>query len=786
MVNTIKNGDVKLDAQSEVCIAGGQRDYHHAPQMKKLYLACVAALCSSAVLVQPALGQETAPVNTAAPAVPETPAAPLASQEGIAEVKVTALRVESLASRTPVALTAVSGDSLRNSGVSNPTALGDLVPNLSITRGNGLQITIRGVTSSDGSEKGDPSAAFLLDGVYIARPQVQETSFFDIARIEVLRGPQGTLYGRNTTAGVVNVISNRPVESFEAAANVAYGAFNTKQADAMVNIPVSESFALRAAASFDGRDSYLYPSPGERFSFDPFKKNASARVQGLFTISPDINFLVKADYSSLKGNPLQSVRGIGFFNVTVPRNPVPLSESTRSLSTVGYLTQQQGAMNNTTSGLSGELNWNLGPVSMTYLGSFRDFKRDEAITTLLGGPVASQFNGTYRQNSQELRFATNDKGAFQGQAGVYYFKEKSDINFMLFNALPGVPFYGFPQDPVINETYAVFGQGTYKLNPVMRLTLGARYSHDDKSRIGGTVKQQTAVFNPATDTELLNAAQTTSSKVTYRAGLEYDLNERTLAYGTFSTGYKAGGFNDGCAAGAVINGVACNQPRPANVLYYAPETLNSYEVGLKTRLANNKVRINTSAFYYDYKNLQLSQLVVLNGGPSAQTSNAGKAKVQGVEVEAIVAPAPGHRLDASYAFLDAHYTEYFPLAASSVAADRSLSYAGRPLDRSPRNVVSAGYTYTHPLDAGNIVFGIRSRWSSSYVLTAFGTPAQYQQGAASATDVTLTYNAPGKAWYVQGYGKNLEDKVRITGTDSRANFTLSDPRTYGVRAGMRF
>lgn len=727
-----------------------------------------------------AVAQDQQAQDIPAPQQPATETLPSESATG--DIVVTAQRTQSLASRTPIALSAIAGDTLRTSGVTNPTALGDQVPNLAITRANGLQITIRGITSSDGSEKGDPSAAFLLDGIYIARPQVQETSFFDIARVEVLRGPQGTLYGRNTTAGVVNVISNKPSHAFEATVNGTYGNFGTVQADAMINVPVNDWLALRASGSYDRRDSYLRPSAGERFDFDPFKKNLSGRLQALIEPNSDVSLLLKADYSSLKGNPLQSVRGIRFFNVTNPREPVRLPASSKELRTLGYLTAQQGDMDNETWGVSGELNWDLGPIAMTYLGSYREFTRDEAYTQLLATPVPATFEGTYRQNSQELRFATTGDGPLKLQAGAYYFREKSGISFFLRDALPGVPFYGFPQDPVINKTYAFFAQGTYSLTERLRATLGARYSHDDKSRIGGTVRQQTPVYNPATDSVLINAAAVTSSKVTYRAGVEYDAGDTSLLYGTFSTGYKAGGFNDGCEAGAVINGTLCNQVRPLDVLYYKPETLSAYEVGLKTRFAGNAVRLNASAFFYDYKNLQLNQLTIVNGGPSSVTSNAAKARVKGVEVEATLTPSERNRVDLTFTYLDAHYVDYQPLRATNPA----LSYAGRSLDRSPKVVVAAGYSYTLPVGEGDIVFGVRTRLSDSYVLTAFSTPAQYVQPSFTQTDVTATYNAPGRKWYVQAFGKNLEDQVNITATDSRGYMTTSDPRTYGVRGGVRF
>ena len=234
------------------------------------------------------------------------------------DIVVTAQRFASLASKTPVALTAIEGDQLIKQGVANPADLGDQVPNLSIVRNNGLQITIRGVTSNDNTEKGDPSAAFLLDGVYIARPQAQEVSFYDIDRVEVLRGPQGTLYGRNTTAGVINVITNRPQPFVEGAANLTIANFGTLRTDAMVNVPLGDWAAFRIAGAVEKRDSYLIEEPGDTSELDPFKENYSVRGQGLFQLGASAELLLRADYSDLNGRPQTIVRATNFYAPSQP------------------------------------------------------------------------------------------------------------------------------------------------------------------------------------------------------------------------------------------------------------------------------------------------------------------------------------------------------------------------------------------------------------------------------------------------------------------------------------
>jgi iron complex outermembrane receptor protein len=726
-------------------------------------LACVIA---SALATTPARGQQSQ--------------APDAG-DAFNEVVVTAQRVAEPLSKTPLAVTAISGDSLRSQGVTDPTRLGEHIPNVSIDRANGLQITIRGVTSTDGTEKGDPSAAFLLDGVFIARPQVQEVSFFDIDRVEVLRGPQGTLYGRNTTAGVVNVIANRPTRSFEAAVNTALGNFGTRQLDGMVNLPVNSVWALRGAVSYDERDSYLRTNPGDSHTIDPFKKNISARLQALAAFSDTLTLLLRADYARLRGTPGgNSVRGTNFYDLTDPQNPAYIGGSSDRERTITYNLGAQGDLRNSTWGLSSELVWDLGTLEMTYVGSYRRFRRDEDLPVNVGVSVAGAFAGHYWQNSQELRFATRGSRRFKAQFGGYYFKERSGIRFYIFDLV--APVYGFPQDPTIAESYAAFGQGTYSFTEQLRLTAGARYSHDDKSRVGGTVMQQTLTFNPATDSKLQNSAAATFEKTTWRIGLEYDLNDRSLLYGSVATGYKAGGFNDGCEAGTVTRGLACNQPRPLAQLYYQPETLTAYELGVKTRLAQNLLQLSAAAFHYDYENLQLSTVANYGGGPAQTTTNAAKSTVNGLELEATLAPNARNRIELGATYLDATYDDYFPRGVGTPP-----DYSGRDLDRSPHSTLSAGYAHTWPAANGaSIVAGVRSRWSDSYVVTAFATPAQYRQPSYHKTDVTLTYTAHDDNWYVQAFAKNLENEIVVTGADSYANITPGDPRTFGLRAGFRF
>ncbi|MDF0544309.1 TonB-dependent receptor [Sphingobium sp. H39-3-25] len=731
--------------------------------------------CSASVLAllaTPAIAQENA-------GSPE-PAA--------GDIIVTANRTESLLSKTPIAITAITGDGLRDAGVTNPTALAEQVPNVAIQRNNaGLQITIRGVTSSDVTEKGDPSAAFLLDGVYIARPQAQEVSFFDVARVEVLRGPQGTLYGRNTTAGVINVITNRPTFDFGGSAEVSYGNYNALQASTVLNLPASDRLAFRASVNFDQRDNYINFGPRTTSTADQFKKNLSVRLQGLYKWDSG-DLLLRGDYADIQGNVFDLVALRNFYGPTTTGvDPVHFDRSSD-----GYLSQDPNIgwdlfRRNSSKGIGLELNQDIGPLTLTYVGSYRNFKRNESdarITPDASSSYRVQYYADYNQQSHELRFATNGSGPLKLQFGGYYFKEDSDLSLLINLGRPNPgpngdgTSSGFFQGPTKAESYAFFGQSTYSFTDSLRLTGGIRYSHDTKSRIGRTISCA-SYFNctPASTSVPNNNAEGTFSKTTWRVGLDYDVSSRTLLYGSVASGYKAGGFNDGCEIGT---GPGC--AFSADTLYYDPETLTAYEAGVKTRLFDDLIRLNLAGFYYDYNDIQLTQVVDDCGGgiTCRVTQNGGKAKVKGIEAETVFQLTDNDRIDVSATYLDAHYSNF---------SIPPYDFAGKPLDHSPKWTVSGGYQHTFPLEnGGRVTAGVRSFASAKYSLISIGTANFYHQPSFSKTDVTVTYKAPDDRWFLQGFIKNIENNVIVNAITigTRSAVAAGDPRTFGARAGVKF
>jgi iron complex outermembrane receptor protein len=727
----------------------------------------------------------------AAPALAADDTGTATAQPSSDDIIVTANRTESLLSKTPIAMTAVAGTELAKAGISNPTQLDSVVPNVAINRNNGLQITIRGVTSTDNTEKGDPSAAFMLNGVYIARPQSQEVSFFDIERVEVLRGPQGTLYGRNSTAGVVNVLSARPRFAWGGSLEASYGSYNAFNMTGVINAPLTSTLALRAAVNVDRRDNYLYDgNAGDGVTLDPFKKNVSGRLSLLWEPRDDLSIYVVGDYSKARGTVDTTVPPSNFYSniVTGARStfdaPTFLDRSSRDYRTLAVAQGQQSNRHNDDKGVMGEVNYDIGNVRATYVGSYREFDRDE-IFNYANGAVMARFPGLYWQTSHELRLALTGDGPLQLQVGGYYFKEKSNIVLELYNLVGANTAFGFLRNPTISENKSAFGQASYKVAEGLKLTAGIRYSSDTKSRYGSTVIDTysaiTSAYSLGTfisrSVQEVTAAKRTFGKTTWRLGVDYD-TPLGLVFASVSTGYKAGGFNDGCEVGT---GTGCTQNAAA--LYYQPETLTAYEAGVKFRISP-AVRFNGTVFHYDYKGLQLSQTANICGPggnlPCQVTRNAASAKVDGIELDTELRPIRNLSINLSLNYLNARYTRFVPTPG--------VDFAGRPLDRSPKWSGSAGLDYTIPVGEGKVVASAKTRFSSRYELTDQGNFAYFFQPSYTKSDLALTYSAPSDRFFVSAYVHNLEDRITVTNVTAGffGNVNFADPRVFGARAGIKF
>lgn len=756
------------------------------------------AQCLIAMLAVPTLA--VAVESAAAPATASSSDQPHADDQyaELGEIVVTAQRVQSTESKTPISMDAISGEQLTQQGLVTVADLNGYAQNLNVQENySGIQFTIRGVTNSNGSTLNDPAVAFMLDGIYIPRETTpMYLGFYDVDRIEVLRGPQGTLWGRNTTAGVVNVITNSPnLTTTEFSVMASVGNYGATQDQFMANIPVTDRFAVRAALSYDRRDTYLNKTSTDPFSMNPAKGDLAGRLSALWKVTDDVTLNVKTDYANVDDVFFYWVPVTNFYRSPTTSNPVYNYENpiyfnggtTAQLSTNAFQQYWQYGTSAQTWGISPQLDWVLGPLQMTYLASFREQHEHY----IYGAPLTPTYAmpniyvSSDQTDSQELRFATTEAGPFQAQFGLYYFREALDDNWSVYD-FPEILHFGYlstGSEPQVNKSYAGFAQATYSILPPLRLTAGLRESHDEKDYFSESVTNTQPFPNPATNVITPSFATLKSSKLTWRAGVEYDVAQHTMAYATVSTGYKAGGVNSGCLQGTSRNGFECtgSLALPASVLFYQPETITSYEAGIKSKFADGRIYVTADGFHYDYNNLQLETVQLVGGLDIQATTNAAKASVSGVEFNGVWRPDAHNAFDLGLTYLDAEYGNYFPLGTGNPP-----NYKGRPLDDSPSYTANLGYTFTQPLSIGGTVeLSAHSYFSDSYVLSVVTIPVQYRQPAYHMTDANATYKFSGDKWYVQAYARNLENKIIVVNVNTNAAVP-SAPRTFGLRVGFNY
>lgn len=711
-----------------------------------------------------------------------------AQADPLPAVVVTAQKRSEDAVRVPAALSVISGQALLDQGTQSAMDLGERLPNVQTDRANGLQITMRGVTSPDGTEKGDPSAAFHLDGVYLARPQSLQGSFFDLARIEVLRGPQGTLYGRNATAGVINVVSMAPQPKLGARVALGLGDHQGRHVEGMVNVPLNPELALRVAVLRRVRDTELHNSVPSVFSPGGDSDETAARLQLLIKPLAGWRLLLSADQANEKGRVATRVPATQFYDLSNPLDPQPVDRGRAAQKDIALTPLLEPRQRLRHQGTRVELTVPieaLDQAEFTYLWAHRAIQRDADGTqplpvTLMPGlsvnlPVRVRWPGEYSQTSHEWRLASpvGAPGPWQWLLGLYAFDEASHGLFYTYGVPTVAPatVYGWDIQRTRAQSHAAFGQLGYQLNATTRLMLGARHTRDEKSRIGDTLFQQTEAYNPLTDLRLRDQAASRGSRSTWRLAADHQLSGEVMTWAALSTGYKSGSFNDGCEAVQA----GCNQPVPTDLLYYKPETVQALELGFKGRLNAQRLEWQASTFGYRYRDLQLNTVV----NNMQFTRNAARAQVRGAELEGRWGVTPADRMDLALAWLDAKYTEFVPVAG--------VSWAGRQLDRAPRSSVGLGYLRVQVLANGSrLEAGMGVVRSSAYVMSDTQVPVQYTQRAFHKLNARLAYVSPGERWRVTAWGRNLNDKITVTDFHPLGNVATSDGRRWGVQLEARY
>lgn len=756
----------------------------------KIKFLCTAALVVVGITPPVALAQ----VDSSASPTPAAGAAsgigaptPLSEDQrsdGITDIVVTAQRSATSLQRTPISIQVYTGEDLQRRGVADMRSLvqTDSSVNLNLSTGQPV-IAIRGVATQNATEVGDPAVSIASDGVFTNRPSGTFAAFYDIDRVEILRGPQGTLFGRNSTGGTINLITARPTDGDVGRITGEYGNYDQVAADGFANFGLAENVNARMSFTVRSRNGFRNNAPADNRGDDEDVK--SLRFQVAFAPTDRLSGWLLGQYTSVGGTgPVSQIAPFVFKNGVdgepVHEIPGELRESHRFPLYAQY--SQDLRRWEVRGGLTYDLS---GNISINYLGGYDkiNYLRVQAQNPYWGGVLNGPGNGTivpviYHNRerpetiNQEIRIGSSPRDRLFWQVGAYYFRESSDVvayteyNPGAATAQRGVEFL-YPE--VRSSSKALFAQATYALTDSLKLTGGVRYTWDKKSREGSFLLDEAETGLPFTIT-LPQSGATKSSKPTWLAGVDYQVNPDSLLYAKFSTGYKVGGFNS-----ATSN--------------YGPESVNAYEIGLKNNFLNNHLQLNIAAFRMDYSNQQVAQFLTGSQNTGSQTVNAGKSRIWGVELNTVVNARDLGNLSVSANYTHARYIDF--LASAGWDPTINIDFSGNRLPLSPEWSLSGQYQYPIELGSGAL---ITPRVAMKYQSKQFFSYTNYnstKQGSYALVDAGIDFAPSSKKWLLQAYVKNLFDKTILADATEFYSYndytvTYQAPRTYGMRLSYNF
>ena len=769
-------------------------------------------LATTLLAAAPAWAQTTEPA-------PDTAEAAAATAGD--EIVVVARRREERLVDVPIAVSALSAEQLSKSQALDVSGIQGTVPNVNLVQGRGTStnanIFIRGIGQPDALQTFDPAVGIYVDGVYISRIQGALFNLFDVERMEVLRGPQGTLYGKNTIGGAVNIVSRKPdLNDFRASGSVTYGSYDQWLVNGYLSAPlVTDRVALSVAGVYDKRDGLVTdPVTGREFND---RDTLAGRAILRLAATDDLELTLAADYTRIRtaptlGQATAPLIATSFTTGTRVLSPAyPLGRRFRYEARTSLAPDQGQELDH--AGIALTANWNLGGgLTLTSISAFRDLNSDAYIdidaTQLELGDV---FVGVRQQQfSQELQLKyESDK--LNGVFGLYYLREDVTSHQEayaddLFELTPATKFTftRFIDDDQRLDSYAAYGQLTYDFNDMISLTGGLRYTRETKryDRFTRTASNLAALNNLTFRfPDNLPAPFNTTNEVTFdawtpSATLSIKPSRDTLLYASASRGFKSGGFNGRVNSlndvTEIVNGTAVVRP------FFEPETVWTYEAGAKGTFLGGRVSVSGAAFYSDYKNFQARVGAGNNTGAAGgalPVLNAGKLRIWGLESEIAVRPVPQWSIRSSFGYLNAKYLE-FDDARRAPAASFSCNPTGQAIVCKPAFAPPITYSlasdYAIPLgDAGSLTLGGDVRFVDQQFLSVDNRPGLYEDGYY-LLNAFVQYDAPGGRYYLRGGVKNLTkqlyktDGQEFSSVGNIQTVYYGDPRTWSVTAGFRF
>ena len=709
-------------------------------------------------------------------------AAPPEAAATLEEVIVTAQKRSERLTDVPASIASVGADQIAATGAQRVSEVGNYVPNVTISGDDalGASVSIRGVGAGSRNIGFDSRVGVYLDGVYLGQSPAVDQELLGIERVEVLRGPQGALFGKNTVAGALNLITSRPSETFSGQAVVRLGNLDLRQAQARITGPLTDGVTAALSVGKIERDGFIKNVlDGHTLaSRDTLSYRAQLQIDRIenLQIYATVDGLRGRERANL-GNPLTDTFATQLDTITPATDAVSLNHSTPDKRDIF--------------GSSVELTYNLpGDLSLKSITSYRD-TRFHTVRDVDGSPLDFlyvDYADRYKQTTQEFQLISPKGGKLEYLLGLYYYHQdgtshRDALGGTLGSALGVAPGKGTTTGGEVDtDSFAAFGNATYQLAARLKLGLGFRLSHEEKTVDYAIDGSGAPAFNLATGTF---QGKMKNDDFSPTVTLTYAIDPSSNAYLRYAEGYKSGGFNlDFISADIFPGGIAFDK-----------ETVRNYEAGLKTTFWERRVQMNLAVFRADYDNYQLNRYVDLGGGRTVITlSNVGAVRSQGLELEGTARPMAGLTLRGGVGLLDTYFTN-FP---DGGPAGQNLK--GNKVPGAARFQGSFGVDYAHDL-SGDLVgkAGLQYSYRSgvysdvgnatSTVVAGQTIPFDRVKGGG-LVDARLAVGPQSGRWEASLWARNLTDRDRVGSYGREFLGTLfeyrNEPRTYGVALSTSF
>ncbi|KPC49614.1 TonB-dependent receptor [Amantichitinum ursilacus] len=751
-------------------------------QTKQWRLTAISTALLGISLFGPAYAADNAAANNAS----DTAAASKDGTQQVETVTVTAQRRSQQIQKVPIAVTAIGGKDLDSNSIQIANDVVKYVPNFNADSTEGRERPrwfLRGIGNNDPSNLSLSPIAVYVDDVYWNNVFAQGFPLFDLQRIEVLRGPQGTLWGKNTTGGAINYISRKP--NFGAAngyADISYGSFADRKVEGAIGGAIyGDTLAGRVSFFNEQNDGYIDNTySGQKVGS---LRDTAVRAQLLLAVGETSDWLLNTHYRDYSGGGSfwhldGTNNGKNQYGYQPPSDPYTVSENVA----------QNDKITSNGVDLTGHVD--LGRLTLTSITALENAHRT-FVSDGDGSPL--EISRGYskldtRQISEELRLASPAEDQLSWIAGAHAFKE--DLNSVATSGtLPGGPAATAYQQTSIGQqtkSFAIFGNATYRFTDRFRVTGGLRWTTEKKSidLVGingtGSVGFQSLDYwylaNQLTGATKVNATQNEShtwSAPTWDLTPSYSLTDNIETYFRYARGFRSGGYNGGATTQAAVNTVT-------------PEYLTDYELGVKSQWLDNRLIANLSVFRYDYKDMQVFAIAPTASGQTVQTlSNAARGKVDGVELELKAVPVNGLTLSGNAGYLYTEYTD-FPTYVNGAATNLS----GHAFPRSPKLTVGVGANYRIPVSSGHVELGTLWNYKAKEYFNAIYQNDAMAQAGYTTGDLEAAWHGKDDKLVVTAFVRNVTDKqyrtLAVVPTYGAYEYIYSQPRFYGAEVAVKF